>query len=1101
MPSISEVYMTLRVDRSRVKQDAEAGLSGVDGTSAGRKVGDSFGQGFNRGVDGRLRDSRGKFVKDSDAVSEGGRVGKLFGDSFGKQMSLSISGHLKSIASGIGPGILGVGAGTASKVAGGGVALGALPALLAGVAPLALAGVGAGASGALFASLQAQIKPVSDALSKAQAAKSAATTPQEAQAANVQLAAANKLAQQLNPALRQIMGSEKQISDAWQKFSTGLAPLFVGPVKQVAATFTQLTTPLKSFFAGATGIITPLIGGLGDIAKDALPGITSALKAATPAIRPLLDGFGQLAKGLLPGLVSLLHSAMPAVTVLAQALGQLGKGLGGVLASFAPVVGASSVILKALLGIVTALLPVVGSLVQVFATQLAPVFKTFAGVIVSLLPFITTVGKVLADLAGAVLTDLSSAFGALVTLLKAAAGPLGVFAKALGNVFTLLENSGVFAVIGNAIENLAGPLGKLVSTLLVGLAPLLPPIIGFLGNLASLLATTLSNAVLKLIPPLNQLASQVIAALVGLLPVLIPLFNAIVGALSPAFVAVVAALAFALNDIISALPPSVLQAVVVAIAAVVAGIKLWALAQAILNIALDANPIGAIIIGIAALVVGVVELVKNWGTVWGAIKRAAQDAWSFIWNGFGKFLLPLLGPVGLIALGVIEVYQHWSQILGFIKRAASDAWSFIWSGFGKFLLPLLGPAGLLALGVLEVYQHWQSILNALKRFIVADFVAPVTNTLLSFISFLLHGVASAFGWIPGLGGQLRTAASSFDKFRQQVNDSLAKITSSVNVNLTTSGTGSIIITGTGINTRTINTKTGQVSGGGGHTAAQGLLVPGPGGPTEDNHLAYVSTGELIVPTSMVSAGLVDHLRGSIPGFSGGGVVGSPGWAGGPATAKGGVVGAEAAWGQLAAAAFAQATLDAAKKAQQSFTGGVSLAGLSGSSGYQAFQSVAQRLGWAGSLFTDWVNVEMREAGFSLTAQNPTSGAYGMAQFINGAGEYAQWGGNASTYIGQAVAMANYIRSRYGNPSNAWAHEQAFNWYDNGGVVSEPVIGLGLRSGQRYGFAMNGVPETVTPGTGSGRQVVINLGGVIVREEADIDLIAQKIGFAVGGGGL
>ena len=31
-------------------------------------------------------------------------------------------------------------------------------------------------------------------------------------------------------------------------------------------------------------------------------------------------------------------------------------------------------------------------------------------------------------------------------------------------------------------------------------------------------------------------------------------------------------------------------------------------------------------------------------------------------------------------------------------------------------------------------------------------------------------------------------------------------------------------------------------------------------------------GELVVPTSMVAAGAVDHLRGKIPGFAGGGLV-------------------------------------------------------------------------------------------------------------------------------------------------------------------------------------------------------------------------------------
>ena len=92
------------------------------------------------------------------------------------------------------------------------------------------------------------------------------------------------------------------------------------------------------------------------------------------------------------------------------------------------------------------------------------------------------------------------------------------------------------------------------------------------------------------------------------------------------------------------------------------------------------------------------------------------------------------------------------------------------------------------------------------------------------------------------------------------------------------------------------------------------------------------------------------------------------------------------------------------------------------------KQVAAQHGWTGSEWTALYNVEMAEAGFNLTAQNPTSNAYGEAQFINGASEYAQYGGNSTSALGQAVAMCNYIEQRYGTPSAAWAHEQEYHWY-------------------------------------------------------------------------
>lgn len=63
------------------------------------------------------------------------------------------------------------------------------------------------------------------------------------------------------------------------------------------------------------------------------------------------------------------------------------------------------------------------------------------------------------------------------------------------------------------------------------------------------------------------------------------------------------------------------------------------------------------------------------------------------------------------------------------------------------------------------------------------------------------------------------------------------------------------------------------SPGGHHLTANGWYVSG-GTPGVDSVPIMAMPGELVVPTSIVSGGGVDHLRGSIPGFAAGGVVGS-----------------------------------------------------------------------------------------------------------------------------------------------------------------------------------------------------------------------------------
>src|SRR5258708_7794050 len=65
---------------------------------------------------------------------------------------------------------------------------------------------------------------------------------------------------------------------------------------------------------------------------------------------------------------------------------------------------------------------------------------------------------------------------------------------------------------------------------------------------------------------------------------------------------------------------------------------------------------------------------------------------------------------------------------------------------------------------------------------------------------------------------------------------------------------------------------GGTAGGPFPQAAGGMIRGGI--PGRDSVLISAMPGEVVVPAGMVAAGLVDHLRGALPGFAGGGVVGS-----------------------------------------------------------------------------------------------------------------------------------------------------------------------------------------------------------------------------------
>lgn len=69
-----------------------------------------------------------------------------------------------------------------------------------------------------------------------------------------------------------------------------------------------------------------------------------------------------------------------------------------------------------------------------------------------------------------------------------------------------------------------------------------------------------------------------------------------------------------------------------------------------------------------------------------------------------------------------------------------------------------------------------------------------------------------------------------------------------------------------------------------------------------------------------------------------------------------------------------------------------------------------------------------ESGWSTSASNPSSGAYGIPQALPGdkmASAGSDWQNNAATQISWGLG---YIADRYGDPCGAWGFWQSNNWY-------------------------------------------------------------------------
>ena len=95
--------------------------------------------------------------------------------------------------------------------------------------------------------------------------------------------------------------------------------------------------------------------------------------------------------------------------------------------------------------------------------------------------------------------------------------------------------------------------------------------------------------------------------------------------------------------------------------------------------------------------------------------------------------------------------------------------------------------------------------------------------------------------------------------------------------------------------------------------------------------------------------------------------------------------------------------------------------------------MAASYGWdSGAEWNALVKLWDQESGWSNTAQNPSSGAYGIPQAL----PYSKmpqsaWppaDGGHSDPVAQIGWGLAYIKERYGDPVNAWAHEQSNGWY-------------------------------------------------------------------------
>lgn len=107
MAPLAEAFVRIRPDTDSFRREfgRDMDRAGQQAQRAGADAGEEYGQRFTRGVDGRLRDHRGRFIREMQAT--GAEGGAAAGEAGGEEMSGGIFEKLKGLAAAAGLGALG----------------------------------------------------------------------------------------------------------------------------------------------------------------------------------------------------------------------------------------------------------------------------------------------------------------------------------------------------------------------------------------------------------------------------------------------------------------------------------------------------------------------------------------------------------------------------------------------------------------------------------------------------------------------------------------------------------------------------------------------------------------------------------------------------------------------------------------------------------------------------------------------------------------------------------------------------------------------------------------------------------------------------------
>ena len=468
------------------------------------------------------------------------------------------------------------------------------------------------------------------------------------------------------------------------------------------------------------------------------------------------------------------------------------------------------------------------------------------------------------------------------------------------------------------------------------------------------------------------------------------------------------------------------------------------LAQAAAWVIFNAATLG-IVAGVVAIIAGIILLATHWKQVWGwmrgwimpvvdAVKRfalaiyndiepalhtlavIAKGVWFVVWS-LAKIAFTLIFGFVLLAVKYWQfnfrimaavatwLWQRiigpqvqflWHNIIKPVFDAIRKAWDFLWGHMRDFM-------GAIFKVLVGIIQGWWNVISAV-------------------FGFIINGAAKAFGWVPGLGPKLKTAAAQFDSFRDRVNAALNGIN------------GRTITLGVALTQHALrNAQLGPGQKPGGGLAAGGFIREGTTGTADDVPI-WASRGEYMVKAAAV-AKYGTHMMDAINAgrYAQGGLIVQTRTPSRPQIDSV-IIPPIIAMAQ----AFARqllAALAAAARGSGGAPGGLGGPASAGAAQAQAYaRSRLGAYGWGPGQMPPLIALWNGESGWNRLARNPSSGAYGIPQAL----PPGKMGPAANPPTSSAAAQINwglgFIKGRYGSPGSAYGSwlSRSPHWYDQGG---------------------------------------------------------------------